>query len=339
MGRGFAGASRIEQDIWYNQRLVCLAELNRWDLILDDTVEQIGDDDVPSDPPDLQRLWEQAVREPYLGLFMRGAVKVATYRSKAASFVQDSLEEPSKRDFLMKQYGSQLAHLAVVNDQLDRARFLLSNCYRQLRKQWSALHPLAVGARQRQLQKLQTIVELDEFVDLMAGRQLTEIPRSNCRRQWRQLSCSKTKLKNVAQLNFPNLISAPNTLGSDFYRSVDVVHLLILNVSSTKWTWCSPNRKLQEWRHRWPSSREDGVEVWDDIVQNRLVFFHKFQGLVNNQSNSGKDDIQTTFATKLDEERAHIFSQAASSLTKQGAYSVAEVRSAEIFCPRNAILF
>lgn len=172
----FAGVSKIEQDIWYNQRLVCLAELNRWDLILADTVEQVKDEGESSDP-DLSKLWDQNLAEPYLGLFMRGTVKVATSRSKATDFIQSSLEEPGKRDILMKHYGSQLAQLAVVNDQLDRARFLLSNCYRHFRKQWSALHPLAVGARRRQLQSLQKMAELDEFTDVMAGRQLTEIPR------------------------------------------------------------------------------------------------------------------------------------------------------------------
>ncbi|CAM6110405.1 unnamed protein product [Calypogeia fissa] len=263
-----SGVSGIEQDIWYNQRLVCLAELNRWDLILADTVEQVKDEDESSDP-DLKRLWDPSLQEPYLGLFMRGAVKVATYRSMAADFIQSSLEEPGKRDILMKQYGSQLAQLAVENDQLDRARFLLSNCYRHFRKQWSALHPLAVGARRRQLQKLQKMVELDEFTDVMAGRQVTEIPR-----------------------------------------------------------------KLQEWRHRWPSSRDDGVEVWEDIIQSRLVFFNKFQGLVNKQLKSELDDVQSTFASKLEEERAHIFRQAAGSLTKQGAYSVAEKYMQEYIAAR-----
>lgn len=89
-------------------------------MIVDGALVQISDEDNLSQP-DLQKLWAPRVREPYLGLFMRGAVKVPTYREKVADFVQVSLEEPDKRDILLKQYGSQLAQLAVVNNQLDRA--------------------------------------------------------------------------------------------------------------------------------------------------------------------------------------------------------------------------
>ncbi|KAL3698516.1 hypothetical protein R1sor_012592 [Riccia sorocarpa] len=259
-------ASQVEQDIWYNQRLACLLELNRWQLLLEDTLTQVRSDD--SEEPDLEKLWDPNLEEPYLGLFIRGAAKVSTYRSMADDFIQTSLKDPSKREVLMKDYGTQLATVAVANDQFDRARFYISHCYRSFRKHWTALHPLATGARHRQVEKLQKIVELEEFLDLMTNRRREHFPR-----------------------------------------------------------------KIIEWRHRWPSSKMDGVEAWDDIVQNRLVFFHKFQGLVNtlvstgSRSMDGQDGIDSTpeaLASKLERERAHIFHEAARGLTRVGAYNAAQ---------------
>ncbi|OAE24558.1 hypothetical protein AXG93_2415s1380 [Marchantia polymorpha subsp. ruderalis] len=259
-------ATQVEQDIWYNQRLACLLDLNNWQLLLEDTLTQVRTDD--SAEPDLQKLWEPNLKDPYLGLFVRGAAKLSTYGSLADEFVQSSFKEPLKREVLLKNYGTQLATLAVVNDQFDRARYYISYCYKSFRNQWAALHPLAIGARHRQVQKLQKITELDEFVEMMTNQQSEQLPR-----------------------------------------------------------------KLVEWRHRWPSSKLDSVEAWDDIVKNRLVFFHKIQGLVNRQVSTGsvllgatdtRDKKSEALASKLDQERAHIFHQAAVGLRKVGAYNAAQ---------------
>ncbi|KAL2645175.1 hypothetical protein R1flu_012762 [Riccia fluitans] len=252
--------SQVEQDIWYNQRLACLLDLNRWQLLLEDTLTQVRSDD--SADPDLEKLWDPNIEDPYLGLFVRGAAKVSTYRSLAEEFIQASLKDSRKREVVMNEYGTQLATLAVANDQFDRARFYISQCYRSFRKQWTALHPLATGARHRQVEKLQKIVELEEFLDLMTNQQREQFPR-----------------------------------------------------------------KIIEWRHRWPSSKLDGVEAWDDIVQNRLVFFLKFQGLVNTLVSTESQHVEATpkaLASKLEKERAHIFHEAARGLTKVGAYDAAQ---------------
>jgi hypothetical protein len=84
---------------------------------------------------------------------------------------------------------------------------------------------------------------------------------------------------------------------------------------------------VQEWQERWPSSQLDDVEAWDDIVQNRLIFFQKFQDTqvqTGTNATQGGDGGKISVA-KLSSERSLLYFKAAHGLMKQKAYTVAEV--------------
>lgn len=187
--------TQSEKDIWYNQRLACLADLNSWRTILEDTLLEVTDDN--SQEPKYMRLWEPPKQDLYLGLFIRGALKVETYHNALSEFVQMSLDDPPKRKFLLDQFGTHLATLAAINGEWDRARFHLGQCYKTFRKGWSALHPLALEGRHLQVRQLQKTVELDEFVNFISDGHCNNLPRF-------LPSASLTSLKNVvSQLCVP----------------------------------------------------------------------------------------------------------------------------------------
>jgi hypothetical protein len=86
-------------------------------------------------------------------------------------------------------------------------------------------------------------------------------------------------------------------------------------------------RLVQEWQERWPSSQLDDVEAWDDIVQNRLIFFQKFQDTqvqTGTNGTQGGDGGKISVA-KLSAERSLLYFKAAHGLMKQKAYTVEEV--------------
>jgi len=167
--------AKSEIEIWYNQRLACLADLSEWKEIMNEIVFETTDDD--GDEPDFKRLWEPKKEEDFLGYFIKGALKVSTFHASLSEFVQSSLDILPRRQILLHEFSTQLATLAAINKDWDRARFYLGQCYRVFRRQWSALHPLALGARHLRVRQLQKTVELEEFIAFISNADEKEVPR------------------------------------------------------------------------------------------------------------------------------------------------------------------
>jgi hypothetical protein len=83
---------------------------------------------------------------------------------------------------------------------------------------------------------------------------------------------------------------------------------------------------MLEWSKRWPSPSIDDAETWDDIVQNRLLFFQKIQSAFNRCLKPEEEYEGRKLASQLDEERAHVYFIASRGLMKQGSYEAAKVR-------------
>lgn len=230
-----------------------MADLLDWRAVMNEILFQVGESN-------LQRLWEPRVQDSYLSLFIRAAIKIPTYHLVLSEFLQSASEDTLKKDLILNEFGTQVATLAVSNDQLDRSRFYIHDCYKSFIKHWTEFHPLATSARHLQVRELQKTLELSEFVDLSASNQHTDWPRL-----------------------------------------------------------------LSEWRTRWPSTTMDDVEAWDDIVQNRLLFFQKLQSSFNKRLEKENEDDGRKFAFQLDEERASVYYEASRGLMKRGSYDAAKV--------------
>jgi hypothetical protein len=89
---------------------------------------------------------------------------------------------------------------------------------------------------------------------------------------------------------------------------------------------------LEGWQKRWPSSEFDDVEAWDDIAQNRLLFFNEIQAVITQQlqKNSNFEDGKTSIVSRLDAQRADLYLEVANGLIKHGAYDVSQVKEPAI---------
>ena len=83
---------------------------------------------------------------------------------------------------------------------------------------------------------------------------------------------------------------------------------------------------MLEWSKRWPSPSIDDAETWDDVVQNRLLFFQKIQSAYNRCLTKGEEYEGGKLASQLDEQRAHVYFAASKGLMKQGSYEAAKVK-------------
>lgn len=158
--------SNVEQDLWYTRRFHCLASLLNWRTVLDEILFEVDDS--------LERLWEPKFQDSNLSLFVRAAIKLPTHHSKITEFLEVLSDDSWKKSYILNLFSTQVATLAVSNDQPDRARFYVHECYKSFLRHWAEFHPLATSARHLQVINLQKTMELNEFLDQMANYQLHE---------------------------------------------------------------------------------------------------------------------------------------------------------------------
>lgn len=168
--------TKSEIDLWFSQRLACLADLGNWKEIMKEIVFETTDND--GEEPDFQRLWEPTKRENHLGYFIRGALRESAYHTSLTEFVQSSSDTLPKRQILLDEFSTQLATLTAINKEWDRTKFQLGQCNRVFRRHWTALHPLALRARHLRVRQLQKTVELEEFITFISKAEEKELPRS-----------------------------------------------------------------------------------------------------------------------------------------------------------------
>lgn len=84
---------------------------------------------------------------------------------------------------------------------------------------------------------------------------------------------------------------------------------------------------LGGWHKRWPSPEFDDVEAWDDVAQNRLMFFNHIQELLNQQPQGIRTDEGSgdSVSSLLNAERAHLYIEVANGLRACGAFHSSQV--------------
>lgn len=97
----------------------------------------------------------------------------------------------------------------------------------------------------------------------------------------------------------------------------------------------SVDKLIEPWRHRWPSSRLDPINVWDDVVTTRAILLEKLnERYLTYQKGSDAMEIEeghtttsvglTVLKSKLINERAQFFREMAMGARKQNNFYVAD---------------
>lgn len=86
-------------------------------------------------------------------------------------------------------------------------------------------------------------------------------------------------------------------------------------------------RLIGGWHTRWPSCEFDDVEAWDDVAQNRLLFFNHIQEHLNQQVQGIRthEDGSNSVVSLLQAERAHLYIEVANGLMACGAFRASQV--------------
>ena len=106
---------------------------------------------------------------------------------------------------------------------------------------WSNIDKLLVKSRATRLQGLQTLAEMQEYLDLMA---------------------KSSKVKSSHTCMHTCIIHS---------NIIIIAYVSSANFESTK----AVDRLLNKWRSRFPHPKLDPINVWDDIVTSRCMMMRK----------------------------------------------------------------
>ncbi|KAK7506702.1 hypothetical protein BaRGS_00002177 [Batillaria attramentaria] len=203
-----------EIDLWDESRMECLRCMTQWEELETVATQGLGGDGEPS----LSSVWEDTfLQETYLPHLLRSKVKLLLRgdetQQSLLTFIDESMKIPEQKLHLESRYSEELALMYVWQQDYDRARHYANQAMQGFLQEWSSTDSLLTASRSSSLQRLQPLVELQEFLTFMAE--------------------------------------------GNFSSEADSRRL------TAKWDQRSPHLQL------------DSVDIWDDVVANRNVYFDK----------------------------------------------------------------
>jgi DNA-dependent protein kinase catalytic subunit len=144
-----------ELNLWEDGRLECLTHLTRWSELAASAKTEADFN--------LDNLWSPDL-ESYRQIFVQAAFRQRDQWQDLAQFVDDALSKPERGEWLLKNFGTQLAMMSMIRDDLDQAKSLISKSMKNVLESWRSLHPLARNGRLRLVQSLQQLKEIEEVV-------------------------------------------------------------------------------------------------------------------------------------------------------------------------------
>ncbi|EFC47806.1 DNA dependent protein kinase catalytic subunit [Naegleria gruberi] len=157
-----------EVEFWRTQKLECLKKMNSWDLVLQEVLSEVQKR-TKSESEQLlnQKIWEASeLNENLLSLYLDSNLKQKDKWSSLKTFIEESMSSNVKREILETKYSNKLANLSLFTHQYEKAKSYVVDSYAEFLMSWSTLSPLAKTGRHLHLQRLQPLVEMEEFIQL-----------------------------------------------------------------------------------------------------------------------------------------------------------------------------
>ncbi|XP_066926586.1 DNA-dependent protein kinase catalytic subunit-like [Clytia hemisphaerica] len=168
-----------EEEYLDNARMRCYQNLCLWDKLKKFTTSSAAqlldqDDSVGEGGSfDAMALWkDDELQETHLPYYIQSNIKllcqgkVDHVSDDFDSFITNSLKEGAPKEHLQGKYSLQLALLNIFKDDLGAGEHFLNISSQQFLSEWSVLSTLVSASRQKKLEQLQKIVELEEYISM-----------------------------------------------------------------------------------------------------------------------------------------------------------------------------
>ncbi|XP_072167838.1 DNA-dependent protein kinase catalytic subunit-like [Diadema setosum] len=157
-----------EEDFWDEARLHCCNQLTKWSE-MESFSTSVGDS---NHSPDLSLMWkDDYYQEIYLPYMLQSKLKLLMEGGEDDSllrFVDSSMKNQEHRSILESKYCEELAALAVLQEDYNRAKYYTSSSIQSFLQEWSSLGPLMASSRLAKLQNIQKLTEVNQFLQLIS---------------------------------------------------------------------------------------------------------------------------------------------------------------------------
>ena len=117
-----------EVEFWEEEQYQCLKQLKNWDMISDSLIK-----DFTTGNKSLDDLWN-FTNDDTFSLFVESSLKSKKVQLK--NFVKHAFDFPQQKEFLEKNYSSELALLSLRDEKIDQLKFYLNLSYDDFIDKW-----------------------------------------------------------------------------------------------------------------------------------------------------------------------------------------------------------
>ncbi|KAG2458009.1 PRKDC kinase, partial [Polypterus senegalus] len=159
--------TEAEKDLWELAALEAYNQLTEWKSLQYCSTVNIDD----KTPSDLEKIWlDPFYQETYLPYVMRSMVKLLQLGEPDQSlltFVDNAMKADDRKSIIETHYSQELSLLYILQDDFHRAKYYINNCMQIFMQNYSSIDGLLHGSRLAKLQSVQTVTEIQDFLNFM----------------------------------------------------------------------------------------------------------------------------------------------------------------------------
>uniref|UniRef100_A0A9J8AJD6 DNA-dependent protein kinase catalytic subunit n=1 Tax=Cyprinus carpio carpio TaxID=630221 RepID=A0A9J8AJD6_CYPCA len=161
--------TNTEKDFWEIAALEAYNHLTEWKSLQYCATVNIDD----NSPVRLEKMWtEPFYVETYLQYMMRSMLKQLQLGERSQdllSFVDAAMKKEEHKIIMETHYSQELSLLYILQEDYDRAKYYANSCMQVFMQNYSSIDPLLNRSRLTVLQSVQTLTEIQDFLDYISG--------------------------------------------------------------------------------------------------------------------------------------------------------------------------
>ncbi|KAL4240201.1 hypothetical protein ACF0H5_000995 [Mactra antiquata] len=178
--------NQAEIDLLEDGRMKCLKYLSQWE-----TLQKVSESTIESSS--LTDVWEDTyLQENVLPYLIKSKLKLMLHGDEGQqpllNFIDTSMRIPEHKLVLENSYCEELALMYLWQEDYDRARHYCNIALQAFLQEWSSTDTLMMNSRTRAIQKLQPLIEMQEFLKFISDENNfhTLLPSQKLLRSWNQ---------------------------------------------------------------------------------------------------------------------------------------------------------
>ncbi|XP_037658373.1 DNA-dependent protein kinase catalytic subunit [Choloepus didactylus] len=178
--------TEAEKDFWELASLDCYNHLTEWKSLAYCSTVTVDS----ASPPDLNKMWsEPFYQETYLPYMIRSKLKLLLQGGDDQSlltFIDAAVNKELQKTLIELHYSQELSLLYILQDDFDRAKYYIQNGIQTFMQNYSSIDVLLHKSRLTKLQSVQTLTEIQEFIDFISkqGNLSSQVPLKRLLKSW-----------------------------------------------------------------------------------------------------------------------------------------------------------